>query len=290
MVVTSRGGRGSRVGHGGSQGQGHGGRATTGGGVNQISDRDKQTVGSGGRVKPTVGLTGGVSGLGGPNCVVKYIGGVSIQTNVAPRGMKQTGSDASTSHAPPPLNSREGTARADGLDTLVALVVDATASREPQIHNAGEVPAIQSGGTPPQRGQPVVVVLLISPTQQKGLQCTEFDQKGNPFGIGSLSQKFNEGKKKEPYATSSSAAVYLEELHEEMKSACLKIVEHDEEIRRRDEENKKRDEENRRRDAKLLELRQSHARVSEMEKLLSFLKKDDSRIVAYLDSANETNT
>ncbi|KFK21935.1 hypothetical protein AALP_AAs56901U000200 [Arabis alpina] len=86
-----------------------------------------------------------------------------------------------------------------------------------------------------------------------------------------------------------------------MKSARQKIAEHDEEIRRRDEENKKRDEENkkrneenqkrdeenRRRDAELLELRQSLSRVSEMEKLLSFLKKDDPRIAAYLDAAND---
>ncbi|KFK31778.1 hypothetical protein AALP_AA6G157300 [Arabis alpina] len=129
------------------------------------------------------------------------------------------------------------------------------------------------------------------------LKCTEFDQKGNPFGIGGLSQNFNKGKRKEQYATSSSAAVDLEELQEEMKSARQKIAEHDEEIRRSDEENKKRDEENQKldeenrwRDAELLELRQSHSRVSEMEKLLSFLKKDDPRIAAYLDSANETNT
>ncbi|KFK24533.1 hypothetical protein AALP_AAs45023U000100 [Arabis alpina] len=129
-------------------------------------------------------------------------------------------------------------------------------------------------------------------------ECTEFDQKGNPFGIGGLSQTFNKGKRKVQYATSSSAAVNLEELQEEMKSARQKIDEHDEEIRRRDEENKKRDEENqkrdeenRRRDAELLELRQSQSRVSEMEKLLSFLKKDDPRIAAYLDAANDdTNT
>ncbi|KFK24257.1 hypothetical protein AALP_AAs40498U000100 [Arabis alpina] len=110
--------------------------------------------------------------------------------------------------------------------------------------------------------------LTVDEKNQLFLKCTEFDQKGNPFGIGGLSQTFNKGKRK--------------------------IAEHDEEIRRRDDENKKRDEENqkqdeenRRRDAELLELRKSQSRVSEMEKLLSFLKKDDPRIVAYLDAAND---
>ncbi|KFK21934.1 hypothetical protein AALP_AAs56901U000200 [Arabis alpina] len=143
--------------------------------------------------------------------------------------------------------------------------------------------------------------LRVDEKNQLFLKCTEFDQKGKPFGLGGLSQTFNKGKRKVQYATSSSAAVDLEELQEEMKSARQKIAEHDEEIRRRDEENKKRDEENkkrneenqkrdeenRRRDAELLELRQSLSRVSEMEKLLSFLKKDDPRIAAYLDAAND---
>ncbi|KFK39268.1 hypothetical protein AALP_AA3G222400 [Arabis alpina] len=148
MVVMSRGGRrGSQGrGHRGSQGRGHGGRATTGDGrVNQIGDPDKQTVGSGGHVKPTVARTGGVSGLGCPSAAL------AKRTKIARGGVKRTGGDASTSHAPPPLNRREGKARASGLDTLAAVVEDATTSREPQIDNAGEVPARQSDGTPPQR-------------------------------------------------------------------------------------------------------------------------------------------
>ncbi|KFK24258.1 hypothetical protein AALP_AAs40498U000100 [Arabis alpina] len=434
MVVTTRGGRG------GSNGRGRGGTQGRG--------RGKQTVGSGSRVKPTVGRTGGVSGSSGP------IAALTKRTIVAPGGVKQTGGDASTSHAPPPVRGK------------------------PEIDIAGEVPASQSGHTPPQRvrstsggssyssnptshSPPVVsrshdsqatvsvsrtrfvphqfgdttnrlpfaqltsratygdhlsnlnlndqprhqssqsrhieeevenedkeeeedaddfgdgepnqaeefdgyhepeglddeqllenvlalpgrqrlpllsevsirdslwftrnngiltrciagifrrkfdipyyswgvtpIVkqelyfrtfadpgagaedpdlsselsthrnLTVDEKNQLFLKCTEFDQKGNPFGIGGLSQTFNKGKRK--------------------------IAEHDEEIRRRDDENKKRDEENqkqdeenRRRDAELLELRKSQSRVSEMEKLLSFLKKDDPRIVAYLDAAND---
>ncbi|VVB10842.1 unnamed protein product [Arabis nemorensis] len=98
------------------------------------------------------------------------------------------------------------------------------------------------------------------------LQCTEFDQKGNPFGIGGLSQKFNKGKKKISYETSHVPE--LAEMQEELKSARRKLAEHDEENKRRDEE--------------LKELRQRHARVSELEKLLSFLKKDNPRITAYM--------
>ncbi|KFK31522.1 hypothetical protein AALP_AA6G123600 [Arabis alpina] len=438
MVVTSRGGRG------GSQGRGRGGRATTGDGrVNRTGDPGKQTVESGSRVKPTVGRTDGVSGPSGPTVAL------TKRTKVALGGVKRTGGDASTSRAPPPVTRREGKGRAGGLDTLAAVIEDVTTTSQPEIDIAGEVPARQSGHTPPQRARstggsssyssnptgrspPVVsrspdsqATVSVSRTKSvpqkfqdttnmllfaqltsratsghhlsninlndqprhqasqsrqikeefenedeedaddfgdgepyqaeefdgyhkpEGLDdeqllenilalpgrqrppllserkynwdigitelvranfnmiatkrmrgiCIEFDQKGNPFGIGGLSQTFNKGNRKVQYATSSSAAVDLEELQEEMKSARQKIAEHDEEIRRRDEENKKRDEENqkrdeenRRRDAELLELRQSHSRVSEMEKLLSFLKKDDPRIAAYLDAANDTNT
>ncbi|KFK29755.1 hypothetical protein AALP_AA7G174800 [Arabis alpina] len=488
MVVTTRGGRG------GSNGQGCGGTQGRG--------RGKQTVGSGSRVKPTVGRTGGVSGPSGPTAAL------TKRTKVAPGGVKQTGGDASTSCAPPPVSRREGKGRAGGLDTLEAVIEDATTTGgRPEIDIAGEVPARQSSHTPPQRVRstgggssyssnptsrsppmasrshdsqatvsisrtrsiphqfgdttnrlpfaqltsratsgdhlsnlnlndqprhqssqsrhieeevenedeedeeeeeeeedaddfgdgepdqaeefngyhepkglddeqllenvlalpgrqrlpllsevpirdslwftrnngiltrciagifrrkfdgpyyswgvtPIVKQELyfrtfarkynwdigitelvranfnrIATKQMRGidpgagaedpdlsselsthrnltvdeknqlfLKCTEFDQKGNPFGIGGLSQTFNKGKRKVQYATSSSVAVDLEELQEEMKSARQKIVEHDEEIRRRDEENKKRDEENqkwdeenRRRDAELLELRQ----------------------------------
>ncbi|VVB11394.1 unnamed protein product [Arabis nemorensis] len=107
---------------------------------------------------------------------------------------------------------------------------------------------------------------IVTQTKKKGrtltieeknnifLQCTEFDQKGNPFGIGGLSQKFNKEKRKISYET--SPAPKLAEMQEELKSACLKLAEHDEENKRRDEE--------------LKELTQSHARISELEKLLSF--------------------
>ncbi|KFK34288.1 hypothetical protein AALP_AA5G125600, partial [Arabis alpina] len=80
MVVTSRGGRG------GSHGRGRGGTQGRG--------RGKQTVGSGCRVKPTVGRTGGVSGPSGPS------GALTKRTKVAPGGVKRTGGDASTSRAP----------------------------------------------------------------------------------------------------------------------------------------------------------------------------------------------
>ncbi|VVA99105.1 unnamed protein product [Arabis nemorensis] len=71
--------------------------------------------------------------------------------------------------------------------------------------------------------------------------------------------KFNKGKRKISYET--SLAPELAEMQEELKSARLKLAEHDEENNRRDEE--------------LKELRQSHARVSELEKLLTFLKKEN---------------
>ncbi|KFK22851.1 hypothetical protein AALP_AAs52417U000100, partial [Arabis alpina] len=82
MVVTTRGGRG------GPNGRGRGGTQERG--------RGKQTVGSGSRVKPTVGHTGGVSGPSGPTAAL------TKRTKVVPGGVKQTGRDASTSRAPPP--------------------------------------------------------------------------------------------------------------------------------------------------------------------------------------------
>ncbi|VVA99701.1 unnamed protein product [Arabis nemorensis] len=101
-----------------------------------------------------------------------------------------------------------------------------------------------------------------------GVKCTEFDQKGNPFGIGGLSQKLNKGKRKISYEDTTPPPE-LAEMQEDLKSARLKLAEHDEENKRRDEEIK--------------ELRESHARVSELEKLLSFLKKDNPQIAAYMD-------
>ncbi|KFK23645.1 hypothetical protein AALP_AAs52579U000100, partial [Arabis alpina] len=103
MVVTSRGGCG------GSHGRGRGGTQGRG--------RGKQTVGSGSRVKPTVGRTGGVSGPSGPS------GALTKRTKVAPGGVKQTG----------------------------AVIEDATTTSQPEIDIAGEVPVRQSGQTPPQR-------------------------------------------------------------------------------------------------------------------------------------------
>ncbi|VVA99083.1 unnamed protein product [Arabis nemorensis] len=79
-------------------------------------------------------------------------------------------------------------------------------------------------------------------------------------------QKCNKGKRKINYET--SLAPELSEMQEELKSVRLKLVEHDEENKRRDEE--------------LKELRQSHGRVSELEKLLTFLKKDNPQIASYM--------
>ncbi|KFK24441.1 hypothetical protein AALP_AAs74079U000100 [Arabis alpina] len=132
MVITTTGGRE------GSNGRGRGGTQGRG--------RGKQTVGSGSRVKPTIGRTGGVSGPSGPTAAL------TKRTKVAPGGVKQTGRDASTSRAPPPVSRREGKGRAGGLDTLAAVIEDATTTGgRPEIEIAGEVPARQSGHTPPQR-------------------------------------------------------------------------------------------------------------------------------------------
>ncbi|KFK23261.1 hypothetical protein AALP_AAs73673U000100 [Arabis alpina] len=132
MVVTTRGGRV------GSNGRGRGGTQGRG--------RGKQTVGSGSRVKPTVGRIGGVSGPSGPTA------SLTKRTKVAPGGVKQISRDASTSRAPPPVSRREGKGRAGGLDTLAAVIEDATTTGgRPEIDIVGEVPARQSGHTPPQR-------------------------------------------------------------------------------------------------------------------------------------------
>ncbi|KFK23402.1 hypothetical protein AALP_AAs63555U000100, partial [Arabis alpina] len=89
-----------------------GGSNGRGRGGTQGRGRGKQTVGSSSRVKPTVGRTGGVSGPSGPTAAL------TKRTKVAPG----------------------------------AVIEDATTTgRRPEIDIAGEVPARQSGHTPPQR-------------------------------------------------------------------------------------------------------------------------------------------
>ncbi|KFK22855.1 hypothetical protein AALP_AAs40007U000200 [Arabis alpina] len=337
MVVTSRGGRG------GSQGRGHGGRETTsGGGVNRVGNRGKQTVISDGPVKPTVGPTSGVSEPGGPSGVGKHLGDDSKQTKFTTGGVKRTSGDASTSHAPPPLNSREATSshHLPNINLNVQPWQQASQSRqiEQKFENEDEEDENDEGdgeqyqaeelddyhepeglddeqllenvlALPGRQRLPLLSEVPMRDTfwftRNNGILtlCIEVMEHQPCDGVedpdlaselstqrnltvgeknqiflkcNGMSQKFNKGKRNEPCATSSSAAVDLEELQEE-KSVRPKIVEHDEEIRRcdeenkkRDEENKKRDEENRRRDAELLELRQSHSQISEMEKLSRF--------------------
>ncbi|KFK26452.1 hypothetical protein AALP_AA8G250200 [Arabis alpina] len=116
-----RGGVGSeREGRGG-----HGRKPTTGGGgVNRIDDRGKQTADSGGGVKQSGSRS--VKNTGGPSGGVKQTGGGGVKQTCG-GGVKQIGGGGkrigvkvtpggdSTSKAPPPHNSREGTSRDSGL-------------------------------------------------------------------------------------------------------------------------------------------------------------------------------
>ncbi|KAL9858893.1 putative transposase, Ptta/En/Spm, plant [Arabidopsis thaliana] len=49
--------------------------------------------------------------------------------------------------------------------------------------------------------------LIIEENNEIFLQCTEKDQKGNHFGLGSLVQTHGKGKRKERFASSSSSTI-----------------------------------------------------------------------------------
>ncbi|XP_010506993.1 PREDICTED: uncharacterized protein LOC104783546 [Camelina sativa] len=65
------------------------------------------------------------------------------------------------------------------------------------------------------------------------LECTQTDNRGNPFGLGSLVETLRKGKRKESYASSSAAT--LAELQDQLRR---KISEHESENARRDQEHR----------------------------------------------------
>ncbi|VVB01728.1 unnamed protein product [Arabis nemorensis] len=103
------------------------------------------------------------------------------------------------------------------------------------------------------------------------LKCTHTDSKGNPFGLGTLTEMVCKGKRKESYA--SSPADSLSEIHEQLEASRLKILAQEESIARRDEEIRRdqarRDEEHRR----------DQERIAEMERLITF---SDPRLAAFM--------
>ncbi|XP_020871234.1 uncharacterized protein LOC110225683 [Arabidopsis lyrata subsp. lyrata] len=107
-------------------------------------------------------------------------------------------------------------------------------------------------------------MLSIDEKNEIFLKCTHKDDKGTPYGIGSLVETLNKGKRKESYASSSTSTTV--ELQEQLRR---KISEHDAENARRDEEH-----------------RQSQSRISSLEKLLEFMKEKDPELAAFLSSAS----
>ncbi|VVA98317.1 unnamed protein product [Arabis nemorensis] len=122
--------------------------------------------------------------------------------------------------------------------------------------------------------------LSIDEKNEIFLKCTEIDSKGNPYGMGQLSQ-VHKGKRKRSYGESSTSS--LLEIQHELKAARQKIAEYDEENQRSDEENRRRDAENQRRDE---ELRQSQVRIDELEKLFVFMKNNNSNFAAYVSDSS----
>ncbi|VVB04639.1 unnamed protein product [Arabis nemorensis] len=112
------------------------------------------------------------------------------------------------------------------------------------------------------------------------LKCTQFDSKGTPYGMGQVSQ-VQKGKRKICYAESSTSS--LLEIQDEFKSARQKIAENEAENQRRDEENRRRDEENQRRDE---ELRQSQARIAQLEKYFLFMKDNNPNLTVYMSDSS----
>ncbi|VVA98949.1 unnamed protein product [Arabis nemorensis] len=84
--------------------------------------------------------------------------------------------------------------------------------------------------------------------------------------MGQMSEMVSKGKRKESYASSSTTA--LLEIQEKLKSACRKIAEQDADNARRDEEH-----------------RQSQSRISEMEKLIAFMKNIYPRLAAFMSQS-----
>ncbi|XP_023632622.1 uncharacterized protein LOC111828576 isoform X2 [Capsella rubella] len=65
------------------------------------------------------------------------------------------------------------------------------------------------------------------------LMCTETDEKGNPFGLGSLVETLKKGKRKQAYESSSSSTVL--ELQEQLRR---NMAHHEAENARREEEHR----------------------------------------------------
>ncbi|XP_020877109.1 uncharacterized protein LOC110227362 [Arabidopsis lyrata subsp. lyrata] len=107
-------------------------------------------------------------------------------------------------------------------------------------------------------------MLNINEKNEIFLKCTHKDDKGTPYGLGSLMETLNKGKRKESYASSSTATIV--ELQDQLQR---KISEHEAENARRDEEH-----------------RQSQSRISSLEKLLVFMKDKDPELAAFLSSAS----
>ncbi|KAG7559313.1 putative transposase Ptta/En/Spm plant [Arabidopsis thaliana x Arabidopsis arenosa] len=107
-------------------------------------------------------------------------------------------------------------------------------------------------------------ILSIDEKNEIFLKCTHKDDKGTPYGLGSLVETLNKGKRKESYASSSTATIV--ELQDQLRR---KISEHEAENARRDEEH-----------------RQSQSRISSLEKLLVFMKDKDPELAAFLSSAS----
>ncbi|XP_020877113.1 uncharacterized protein LOC110227367 [Arabidopsis lyrata subsp. lyrata] len=104
-------------------------------------------------------------------------------------------------------------------------------------------------------------MLSIDEKNEIFLKCTHKDDKGTPYGLGSLVETLNKGKRKESYASSSTATIV--ELQDQLRR---KISEHEAENAKRDEEH-----------------RQSQSRL---EKLLVFMKDKDPELAAFLSSAS----
>lgn len=99
------------------------------------------------------------------------------------------------------------------------------------------------------------------------LQCTEFDPKGNPYGMGQLALEVKKGKRKTTYVESSSPS--LLEVQDELKTAQERLAEQDKANERRDRENERLSE----------ELKASQARIALLEKnVVEIMKNRDAAI------------
>ncbi|KFK31984.1 hypothetical protein AALP_AA6G185100 [Arabis alpina] len=116
------------------------------------------------------------------------------------------------------------------------------------------------------------------------------DHRGSTFELGELPRLQGKRKRQESYASSSTPD--LSEMQEKLDAAQHQLeaqeaanARWDEEQRRRDEEQCRRDEEQRMRDE---EHRKGQEQLAEMTKLLTYLKKSDSRIGAFMDDEHAT--